>query len=125
MQEQRENEERAQEIKKQAEKEKQESTATQEKTQAANSKQGTTQLSGRKHSPNAGASQVVTDRQTPQSVSSVSERGNARHPLLPKLHPDEEVLEEVAIKAKMDALCMHKINQCFLKKKQMLISRLQ
>ena len=38
---------------------------------------------------------------------------------------DEIILEEVAINKKMEALCQHKMNQCFLWQKQVLINRLQ
>lgn len=53
------------------------------------------------------------------------QKDEARHPLLPLLMQDEIILEEVAINKKMEALCQHKMNQCFLWQKQVLINRLQ
>lgn len=60
---------------------------------------------------------------TPTSALSVMEE--ARHPLMALLNQDEIILEEIAIASKMEVRVQHKLNQCFLYHKEMLIEKLQ
>ena len=65
---------------------------------------------------------VVFKEETVDAESVVDEN---RHPLLPMLSSDEVILEGLAISAKMEARTQHKMNQCFIWHKEMLIKHLQ
>ena len=56
----------------------------------------------------------MDEHQETGSVSVSEQEVKERHPLLPLLTQDEIILEEVSISSKLDALCSHKMNMCFL-----------
>ena len=72
-----------------------------------------------------GMSPTEEEHEDGSSYNDSAQSLHERHPLLPLLSKDEEILEEVSISTKLDALCQHKMNTCFLWHKQDVISSLQ